>query len=175
MILNLRLAKSIMEQEEGMNHLWIQLLPLEFSTIEKAEVSIQLPNGLYRMSNLNGYEEGDTNGIFINLSQDNDILLELYTQTAVDFDEASVIVTLSFKDTENRWKKLSKVITIRFVADEEMGETLELDQQVIERVKELRNHATGEPDSNDLVVLQPRIYELRNNKYAYFEKMYRVE
>jgi len=174
-MLNLRMAKSIMEQEEGMNHLWIQLLPTEFSAIEKAQVSIQLPNGLYRAPNLNGYEESESNGIFINLSHDKDVLLELYTQTAVDFDEASVIVTLSFKETENRWKEFSKDVTVRFATEEEMEEILELDQQVIERVKELRDPAAGVPNSDDLVILRPRTYELRNNEYAYLEQKYRVD
>lgn len=37
-MINLRLAKSIMEQEDGMNHLWIQLLPADFSSNEKVEI-----------------------------------------------------------------------------------------------------------------------------------------
>lgn len=175
MTLNLRLAKSIMEREEGMNHLWIQLSPMDCSISDQAEVSIALPHGLYRMPNLNGYKEWDSNGILIHLSRDKDILLELYTQRAVDFDEACIMVTLRFKDAENRWNKFSQMISVRFGAEEEIEKTLVLDQQVIKRVKELRNHAISEPHSDDFVIVRPRIYELTDNEYAYLEKKYRVD
>ncbi|RED77600.1 hypothetical protein DFP98_109211 [Cohnella phaseoli] len=175
-MLRLRLAKSMMEREEGMNHLWIQLLPEEGSIVEKAEVRIQLPTGLYRSPNLNGHEESESSGILINReAQGKDALLELYTQHAVHSDESFVIVTVSFKDSEDRWVEVSDRIVIRFVAEEEIGETLELDQQVIKRVKELRNSAAEWPDSDDLTISPPRTYELRNNKYAYLEQLYRVD
>lgn len=174
-MLNLRMAKAKMEHEDGMNHLWIQLLSEEFATIEKAEVSIKLPSGLYRTPNLNGYVENETDCIVLNLSHDTDILLELYTQSAVDFEEARVVVTLRFKDIENQWRGLNKDITVRFVTEEELEETLELDLQVIERVKELRNLAVNESNSDELFIVQPRKYEHRDNEYAYLEKKYRVE
>ncbi|QTH45192.1 hypothetical protein J4772_12730 [Cohnella sp. LGH] len=176
MMLRLRLAKSMMEREEGMNHLWIQLLPKENSTVEKAEVRFQMPTGLYRSPNLNGHEESESGGILIDwAAHNNDVLLELYTQTAIRSDESFIIVTVSFKDSEDRWIEISEMIVVRFVAEEEMEETLELDQQVIKRVKELRNGAAEWPDTDDLAIAPPRSYELRNNKYAYLEQLYRVD
>jgi hypothetical protein len=109
------------------------------------------------------------------LSHDTDILLELYTQTAVDFEEAHVVVTLRFQDIENQWRQFSKDISIHFVSEEELEETLELDLQVIERVKELRNFAAEESNSDEFLITQPRTYEHTDNEYAYLEKKYRVD
>lgn len=174
-MLNLRMAKSIMEQEDGMNHLWIQFLSEELVTIEKAEVCIELPSGLHRTPNLNSYVENETGCIVLNLSHDTDILLEIYTQTAVDFDEARIVVTLRFQDSENQWKQFNKDIYVHFVSEEELEGTLELDLQVIERVKELRTHAAEESNSVEFVIIQPRTYDHTDNEYAYLEKKYRVD
>ena len=175
-MLHLRLAKSMMEREEGMNHLWIQLRPSECSTVEQAEVRIQMPNGLYRDPNLNGYEESDGHVIFLDLSHHKDVLLELYTQTAVDLEEVYIEVTLKYQADKNWWVEFSERIAVRLIDEEELGETPELDQQVIERVKELRyNGANVLNTDDDSEISLPRIYELRNNKYGYLEQKYRVE
>lgn len=175
MTFNLRLAKSIMEQEDGMNHLWIQLFLADFSTTEKAEIGIQLPSGLYRTPNLNGYEETESKGIFLDLSQDKDVLFELYTQSAVSCGEAPILISIKYLDSRNRRKELSKEIVIRFVSEEEM-DALEIDQMVIERVLELGNGAADMPNpGDDFVNLRPRTHEIRNNEYAYLEEKYRVE
>jgi len=173
--LNVRLAKSIMEQEEGMNHLWIQLFIADFSTTEKAEIGIQLPSGLYRASNLNGYEETESKGIILDLSQDKDVLFELYTQSAVSCGEAPVVISIKYLDNRKRRKEISENIVIRFVSEEEM-DALDIDQKVIERLMELGNGAAGMPKpDDDFVNLRPRTYEIINNEYAYLEKRYRVD
>lgn len=171
---DLRLAKSIMEQEDGMNHLLIQFLPIEVS-IETAILSIKLTKGLHRDINLNGYDENESQEILLDLSYDKDVLIEIYTQTAVCLDEATVFVTLGFNDKDNKWNEFSKDITIGFFSGEEMDAFLELDQQVIERVKELRNLDAAVRNSDEFMKIQPKIYELKSNKFAYLEHKYRVD
>ncbi len=174
-MINLRLAKSIMEREEGMNHLWIQLSPWDSSLHDKAKLRIALPDGLFRTPNLNRYEENDSIGILLDLSKDQDVLFELYTQSAVDCGKASIKVVLNYKDNHNNRKALSQEVSIQFVNEDEM-DSLEIDEQVIERVKEIASHvASSSAPHNDLVNIRPRIYEIRSNEYAYLEKKYRLE
>ncbi|OPH58353.1 hypothetical protein BC351_23600 [Paenibacillus ferrarius] len=175
MRLNLRLAKSIMEQEEGMNHLWIQIFPADFSTVVKAEVCIELPNGLHRAPNLNGYDESESKIIWLEISQDKDIFVELYTQAAVDCGEALITVTLRYKDQSNSCKELIQQIPIRFVSEDDMDD-LEIDEQLIEHLKELGSSTGILPKTEiEFVNIQPKIVDLRSNKYAYLEKKYRVD
>jgi len=164
-----------MEQEEGMNHLWIQLFPVDFSPNDKAEILIDLPDGLYRAPNLNGYEESSSNGILLDLSQDKDVLLELYTQSPVNFGSAPIYVRLRYHDSENNRNELFRELTLQFVNGDEM-DALEIDEHVIERVKEIVNPAANLSSSHDdLVNIRPRTYEVRSNAYAYLEKKYRID
>lgn len=54
-MIQVRYAKSAIENEEGMNHLWLQITPL--GSVQNARVQITLPAGLHRMRNLNGTDE----------------------------------------------------------------------------------------------------------------------
>lgn len=176
MRLMLKVAKSVMEKEEGMNHLWVQLdSPTILVGAEKAELTIDLPNGLYRAPNLNGHVESAANEILLDLSLERDVLVELYTEAAVDYDEARIVVALRFKDAAGDDLTCTEEIVIRFAADEEVEETVTLDMQVIERVKELGSRTTGEQGAKDeFVILQPSVYA-HKNKYDYLVEKYRID
>ncbi|HEY2493539.1 MAG TPA: hypothetical protein VGI33_11580 [Paenibacillus sp.] len=159
-----------MENEEGMNHLWIQFFWDDTFVPINAEIRVQLPNGVYRLHNLNGYDENEFRHILLDLSKDKDVLIEFFTQDAITCGEAIIIVTLSSGDYEQ-----IQEIPIHLVSDQEM-DLLDIDEHVIERLKELANsNDSSTKKETDLVVIQPRILEIRSNESSYLEKEYRVD
>ena len=73
-MLNIQFAKSKMENEEGMNHLWIQVH--QEDPLQTSEIQIQLPEGIYRSKNLNGLVENDQGHIVTN-ALDQNIIIEI--------------------------------------------------------------------------------------------------
>ncbi|WP_232695750.1 hypothetical protein [Brevibacillus daliensis] len=168
MMIETKLAKSLMENEEGMNHLWIQIL-WEESVYQKSEMQIQLPKGIYRSHNLNGYAENERKQIVLD-SKDKEVMIEIFTQDAIACGEVIISVTLFSCE-----KSISKEIPIHLVSEDEM-DMVEIDEQVVERIKELGN-ANFPPTSEDtnIVFIQTKVLEARNNEFSYLEKKYRVD
>lgn len=163
----------MMENEEGMNHLWIELPQTSILT-KNAILRIYLPKGLYRGSNLNGNVETKSGEIILALSQDKDVFVEMYTQSKIDCDEALVNVELCYQNSQSDWRIIKEEITVHFVDEDEVDSEC-IDQQVIERVIELGIHSSSKTNSNkDFLVIKPRTYEIRDNEYTYLEKNYRI-
>jgi len=168
-MLEIKLAKSMMENEEGMNHLWIQIFRDEESVPQKTQMEIQLPNGIYRSCNLNGYTENDRKQILLD-SKDKEVMIEIFTQDAIACGEVTICVTLL-----SREKTITREIPIRLVCEDEM-DLVEIDEQVVERIKELGNaDNTPSSEDTDIVFIQPRVLESRHNEFSYLEKKYRVD
>lgn len=168
-MLNIKLAKSIMENEEGMNHIWIQILRDEIVEPQKSELQIQLLNGVYRSRNLNGYVENEREHIVLDV-HDNEVMIEIYTLDAIECGEMTISITLTTCETS-----VSKNIAIQVVNEDEMDK-VEIDEQVVERIKELSN--TIDPTNSDetnIVFIQPKIMEKRDNEFSYLEKKYRID
>jgi hypothetical protein len=102
-----------MENEEGMNHLWIQLFP-DVET-KNAEIDVQLPDGIHRLHNLNGYVENESKHILLDLTKDKDVLIELFTQDPITYGTATIVITLIVGKNE-----LIQKIPIYLVTDDEM-------------------------------------------------------
>ncbi|GFZ82181.1 hypothetical protein GCM10008018_29930 [Paenibacillus marchantiophytorum] len=171
-MLDIQLAKPVMENEEGMNHLWVQFPLADFMKTELAEVSIQLPDGLYRSPNLNGYKENMSKLILVNLERDKDVLIEIYTQSAINIGEAAITVGLRYTNCLNNIKEIHHSIPIHFVHEDE-SEHLAVNDQVIGRLKELLSPIPQ--DKVDFLSVQSKIMEIRHNEYSYLEKKYRVD
>lgn len=152
-MLDIKLAKSKMENEEGMNHLWIQLLHDEKAQSQKSEIQIQLPEGISRSNNLNGFVENERGHIVVNAPYQ-DVIVEIFTQDAIQCGEMTIVVSLLTPETT-----VSQEISI----------------QVVERVKELSNAAPPYDAGTDIISIQPRILEKRDNEFSYLEKKYRVD
>ncbi|MUT65696.1 hypothetical protein [Paenibacillus sp. NEAU-GSW1] len=165
-MLDIKLAKSKMENEEGMNHLWIQLFRDEKSP--KSEIQIRLPNGIYRSNNLNGFVENERGHIVVD-AFDRDVIIEIFTQDAIQCGEMTIAVSLLTADTS-----VSKEISIQVVEEDEM-DSVEIDEQVVERIKELSNAAPTYDSETNIVSIQPRILEKRDNAYSHLEKNYRID
>ncbi|MCQ6561203.1 hypothetical protein [Paenibacillus mendelii] len=167
-----KLAKSIMENEEGMNHLWIQFTEAVHARATSAELHVQLPDGIYRSRNLNGYVENESQqSIALDLSKDTDILIEVFTQEALDCGEAIITVTLRIGENTS----ITQEIPLHLANEDEMDELL-LDEQVITRLKELSHGHGHSAESNpDFVVYEPRMIDSGKNAFSYLVEKYRVD
>jgi hypothetical protein len=167
-MLNIKLAKSKMENEEGMNHLWVQLPWDKKAQPQKSEIQIQLPKGIYRSNNLNGFVENERGHIVV-AAPDQDVIIEIFTQDAIQCGEMTIVVSLLTGETT-----VSREISLQVVEEDEM-DRVEIDEQVIERVKELSNTAPPYDSGTDIVSIQPRILVKRDNEFSYLEKKYRID
>ena len=79
-MLDIKLAKSKKGNEEGMNHLWVQLFRDEKS--QNSEIQIRLPKGIYRSNNFNGLVENEREHIVVD-AFDQDVIIEIFTQDAI--------------------------------------------------------------------------------------------
>ncbi|WP_281889989.1 hypothetical protein [Paenibacillus sp. YYML68] len=149
-----------------MNHLWIQFMLDEKS--QQSEIQIQLPEGIYRSNNLNGLVENEREHIVVNAC-DREVFVEIFTRAAIECGEMTIVVSLWTVETT-----VTKEITIQIVEADEMDE-LEIDEQVIERIKELSNASPACDADSSRVTIQPRILETRDNKYSYLEREYRID
>lgn len=153
-----------------MNHLWIQFFPDDTTIAKNAEMHVQLPDGIYRSLNLNGYVENESKCILIDLSKDKDVLIEIFTYDAIACGKATIIVTLNIGQNE-----LIKEIPIHLASDEEI-DAYDINEQVIERLKELSNTAENlTQKEQEYFFYKSRVIEPRNNKLSYLEKKYRVD
>lgn len=165
-MVDIQLAKSKMENEEGMNHLWIQLHPEEL--LQTSEIKIQLPEGIYRSKNLSGLIENDQGHIVVDAPYQ-DVIIEIFTRDALECGELTIVVILLTAETT-----VHQDISIQVVPEEEM-DTAEINEHVVERVKALSYtspiHDDNEDDSN-IVYIQPKILEQRISR---LEKNYRID
>lgn len=169
MMLEIKLAKSMMENEEGMNHIWIQIFRNEESVPQITEMEIQLPNGIYRSCNLNGYAENGREQILLG-SKDKEVMIEIFTQDAAACGEVIISVALL-----SREKTITREIPIRLVCEDEM-DLVKIDEQVVERIKELGNaNITPSSKDTDTVFIQPRVLRSKHNEFSYLEEKYRVD
>jgi hypothetical protein len=71
-----------MENEEGMNHLWIQVAPI--GHVDNVRMQITLPTGIHRLNNLSGYHETDFQEIEIpNPLLENNVVVEIFTRDPI--------------------------------------------------------------------------------------------
>jgi hypothetical protein len=165
---DIKLAKSKMENEEGMNYLWVQLLRNEKVESQKSEIQVRLPNGIYRSHNLNSFVENEREHIVVD-ALDQDVIIEIFTQDAIQCGEMTIIVSLFTAETT-----VSKEISIQVVEEDEMDRA-EIDAQVVERIKELSSATPPYDEGTNIVSIQPRILEKWDNEFSYLEKKYRID
>ncbi|UVI29474.1 hypothetical protein [Paenibacillus spongiae] len=170
----MKFAKSVMENEEGMNHLWIQLPAVLPSRTAKAAIRVELPDGLYRSPNLNGYAEDESGNIVLDLSKVNDLLIEICTQEAVPCGEWAIRVSLIFGEKGQTFVQELPLL----IAPEDEIDALVIDEQVVARLKEMglsREHGSSTGIEQEFVVYPPTIVEARENEFAFLARKYRVD
>ncbi|MFT9847181.1 hypothetical protein [Aneurinibacillus sp. REN35] len=166
-MLDIRLAKSRMENEEGMNHVWIHIPPLP---VKYAHIQVYMPDGIGRAENLTGYFENEAGMILLGTAaKGQDILLEIYTSNPVPCGEYPLTISLYYEDARGRQKEVTHSLPLVLVAEEEMEDVL-IDQGVVDQLKRL--HDIQRQD--DCIVMQPKTYEI-SSELAELEKKYRID
>lgn len=95
-----RFTKSVMENEEGMNHLWLQLSPTRDA--DDVRVQLTLPSGIHRLHNLSGYEETVIQEIVVpNPMIINNMIVELFTTGPVTCGEKTIIVAITYREKKS--------------------------------------------------------------------------
>lgn len=160
------IAKSKMENEEGMNHLLIEIPPLD---VQEAQVSIVLPSGIFRIQNLNGYIENESGSIFIDnrTKWTQQLLIEIYTKEVLHFGIEIIGIVLALKENDKTTRKITDSVEV-IIADEDDVDTMVIDENVITFLKNLQN----DKDENDIP--QPRTFKTAN-EYSFLEEEYRVD
>jgi hypothetical protein len=168
-----RFTKPIMENEEGMNHLWIQIARI--GPVNHVRVQICLPNGLYRQNNLSGFPETETKEIQIsNPLITNDIVIELYTREPVMSGEKTIIIAVTYYGIEGKLNRVEHYVPLKIVPEEEIDD-VQVDEEVLEIVKELQQGQIMEQNKEFVVYLPTQILRLDPNKLSDLEKKYRID
>ncbi|MEF3303010.1 hypothetical protein [Paenibacillus sp. GYB003] len=142
-----KLAKAVMEHEEGLNHLWIRLMP--GAAAKLVRLRVLLPEGLHRHRNANGFEETAAGDILIENVSDSDVLdvvVELYTSEPAGTGAKTIVVERIADGGERSPAAVRQTVSITLLPEEEMGDA-EVDPEVLRYVKSLQ--PDREPERND--------------------------
>lgn len=169
-----RFTKSVMENEEGMNHLWIQLLPINHA--EDVRIEITLASGVHRLNNLSGYDETDIQEIVIpNPSIENNIIVEIFTKNPVTVGEKTIIIAVTYSEKELPIRVEHDVL-LRVVSEEEM-DSLIVDEEAVSFIKDhLRQcHADEQHEYEFSDHSQTKVIRIESKPESEWEKKYRIE
>jgi hypothetical protein len=175
-MIKVKLAKSLMENEEGTNHLLIKILSPVPLAAKKVRIDIRLPNGVSRLNNLNGYYEDKSGTIFIDdFSKGHDLVIEIFTEKPTPCCEGNITIDLKYKDKQDQIKMINQCISLAIVSEDKM-DNLAIDNEVIERTKNLLNGfiCNEEIGECEFVIVPPTIQNV-NNQISDLEKKYRVD
>lgn len=172
-MIQVRYAKSAIENEEGMNHLWLQITPL--GSVQNARVQITLPAGLHRMRNLNGTDE-DNAGVISVLDPlaVADLFLEIFTLEPIPCGMHYITVELSYKDCVGSVTSIRQEIPLIVVPEEESGD-IDTDEEVVRRIKELQLLPGSGGMKEDNEFLPVKLIRMDSSTVSEWEKKYRVE
>ncbi|MCM3273374.1 hypothetical protein [Paenibacillus elgii] len=170
-----RLAKQAMEHEEGMNHLWVRFELPRAGSITDVRLTVDLPEGVHRSLNLNGYPETDRGAILLGDSpEDYDVILELYTEEAAACGRAEIGIAVEYKDGETEVCAIQG-ISLELKAEDET-EDWPVDEEVVERVKALQSSFKDKAAerAREFVIVPP-IVKPRSGYFENWEKKYRID
>ena len=169
-MLDIRLAKSRMENEEGLNHLWVLINPISSSTLKHATLTIHLPDQVHRLENLNGYFEDEEGSILLgSICDEQNIFIEFYTQQEVPCEKTKIGVHLVYQDSQNQTKEMISSIPLHLVTENEMDD-VKIDKDVITQLKKLNETITEKK-----YVETPIKTQYVSNQISQLEKRYRID
>ncbi|MEK4516828.1 hypothetical protein NSS64_16190 [Paenibacillus sp. FSL H8-0122] len=172
-MIHIRFAKSAMENEEGMNHLWLQIAPP--GGVQNVRLQLILPAGLHRFPNLNGTVEDSSGRMWINDTQSvTDLYVEIFTREPVPCGEYSLAVELSYTDRDGTGTSVKQVIPLKVVSEEE-SEEIRTNEEVVRRIKELHLTPGSSEPAHCNEYTPAKLIRLDSNAMSEWEKKYRVE
>lgn len=178
--IEVRLAKSVLENEEGMNHLWVHLEPL--GGVKQAVLELRLPEGIHWDGKAKGYPQ-DTRGrvIIEQPEMPNDLLMGIYTIQPIDCGSVSLSIHVSFIDHSGMEICNTLLVPLSIVDAEGVDEEkVEIDEEVVRRVKEqaLTEPTSTHPDGSECGMLDcslPKLIRYDPHYRSELEEKYRVE
>lgn len=173
MIAKVKLAKSFLEHEEGLNHLWIQLAAV--GDVRKARIQLALPAGIHRLPNLNGYAEDQEAQILLdNPKQSTDLLIEIFTREPISCGEKTIQITLSYLEQEGTPICIEHKVSLTIANEEEIDDA-GIDEEVVNKVKELRQRNAAIDIHEFREYPQPKLLRIDPAACSEWEKKYRVD
>ncbi|KWX70115.1 hypothetical protein [Paenibacillus jilunlii] len=138
-----RFAKSYLEHEEGINHLWIRLPPL--IGMKRAAVGMQLPVGIYWTEDAGAYPMDADGQIRLEPSNSpSELLLEIYTLQPISPGLTELIFTVScIEGSGEEWAHSFAVPLM--IVDEEEAEPPVMDHEIVRKVKGRQWHNSQHP------------------------------
>jgi ATP-dependent Clp protease protease subunit len=172
-MITVKIEKSVMENEEGINHVWIQFQQLPGTEhIGGVRVSLELPEGMHRLPNMNGYPENEFGAIEMGSPiKGSDVLIELYTEKAVPGDKGEISVIVDYRNDRGQLQRHTHSTTINFANEDGMNDLL-IDEEVAGRVKQLRSRSLD--DEWEFTIIKPAAVSL-SRELSELEKKYRIE
>ncbi|MDQ0897457.1 hypothetical protein [Paenibacillus sp. V4I7] len=172
-MIKVRYAKSAIENEEGMNHLWIQLAPV--GQVGKAHIQLSLPAGIHRVRNLSGFDEDQTGEIFIhNPRYVSDVFIEVFTREPVSCGEKTITVAFCYNDENGSVTRVEHFIRLMVVTDEEIDNAF-IDEEVVSKIKELQQQNEGSKVQDSIEYAPTKFIRIDPNHLSEWEKKYRIE
>ncbi|TXK85260.1 hypothetical protein [Paenibacillus sp. N3.4] len=168
-----RLAKSILEHEEGMNHLWIQFASI--GEVKNAQIKIVLPAGVHRAPNLSHYKENGLGDILIAEPQlSHDILIEFFTCEPVSCGKETISIILAYTDKEGQSIRIENTIHFRIVVEEDTDE-IQIDEKVVNKIKQLKAGLDESCPTDRIDYTPMKVFKIDPHPSSELEKKYRVD
>lgn len=172
-MITVRSAKSKIEHQEGLNHLWLQLQPIGHVT--NARLQIVLPAGVFRRRNMSNFYENDAGEIVIYQPDvADDLIIEIYTQEPVRSGTKTILFVLSFEDANGTFNRLEHFVPIEVVHDDEMDD-ISTDEEVVKKIMELRPYSDGDKNGDVSEYYRSKTLRIDPGPYSDLEKKYRIE
>jgi len=143
--ITLRLAKSKLENEEGLNCLLVGWKP--FGPAKTASLTVALPTGVKRVPNPDGFEEEADGRIVIRRPDLPDELpIEIYTEEAAPIGRYKIAIELVYVDGATARHAISAEIPLEIATEEDMVD-LVVDKDIAAKIA-----APGQSERRDAVV-----------------------
>lgn len=173
-----RLAKRVLEHEEGLNHLLIQINPPV--RLRHAVVRLMLPEGINLGEIYGDFETDKSDGLVLHaMDSMNELLVEIYTADAIPCGEISLGIVGLYTDMQGDVVGEQLALPL-VIADADSADAVEqeLDEQVVNKVKVLAGFTRGMNTSagNGFLDCTPHKQLTFNPHYrSELEKQYRVD
>lgn len=132
-----------LEKMEQLNEIFTKELEmLTTLTTKHAKLFIETPKGIKLSNNLNGFSESKLGEIFLgNLFNEQNILLEIFTEKEIKIGTQTIKIRLEYINTEGNKQAIEKEVSLKIVPEEEM-DNVETNEEVIQLVKDLMEAKT---------------------------------
>lgn len=173
-MINVLFAKSAIENEEGMNHLWIQLPPAARSVLN-TRINILLPSGIHRLRNLSQLDEEQTGEIVIPHPElIHDVILEIFTREPISCGEKTLSVAFCSTNEDGTVTRVEHFVPLHVVPEEEIDH-IQINEAVVHKIKELQQQRECSGQQEFKEYTPTKIIRIDLDQVSEWEKKYRID